>query len=53
MTDKEIIEGLIARDEKITRKFFFVKCRPLMYSIIGRVFAFDKADAEEDSSLYE
>ncbi len=30
----------IARDEKITRMFFFVKCRPLMYSIIGRVFAY-------------
>lgn len=46
MTDREIVEGLIARDEKITRMFFFVKCRPLMYSIIGRVFAF-RVDYDE------
>ena len=52
MTDKEIIEGLIARDEKITRKFFFVKCRPLMYSIIGRVFAFDVDYDELINELY-
>lgn len=52
MTDKEIIEGLIARDEKITGKFFFVKCRPLMYSIIGRVFAFDVDYDELINELY-
>ena len=52
MTDKEIIDGLIARDEKITRMFFFVKCRPLMYSIIGRVFAFDVDYDEMINELY-
>ena len=52
MTDKEIVEGLIARDEKITRMFFFVKCRPLMYSIIGRVFAFDVDYDELINELY-
>lgn len=52
MTDKEIIEGLIARDEKITRKFFFVKCRPLMHSIIGRIFAFDVDYDELINELY-
>lgn len=52
MTDREIIEGLIARDEKITGKFFFVKCRPLMYSIIGRVFAFDVDYDELINELY-
>ena len=52
MTDKEIVEGLIARDENITRKFFFVKCRPLMYNIIGRVFAYDVDYDELINELY-
>jgi len=52
VTDKEIIEGLIARDGKITRKFFYVKCRPLMYSIIGRVFAFEVDYDELINELY-
>ncbi len=38
MTDKEIIQGLIMRDNQITHEFFFVKCRPLMVSIIKFVF---------------
>ena len=38
MTDREIIEGLIARDERVTEDFFFGQCRPLLCSIIGLVF---------------
>lgn len=38
MTDREIIEGLIARDERVTEEFFFGQCRPLLCSIIGLVF---------------
>lgn len=38
MTDKEIINGLIVKDNQITTEFFFVKCRPLFYSIIRHVF---------------
>lgn len=38
MTDKEIIQGLIARDNEVTEVFFFVKCRPLFLNIIKRVF---------------
>ena len=52
MTDKEIIDGLIARDEKITGNFFFVKCRPLMYSIIRRVFTFSVDYDELINELY-
>ena len=52
MTDKEIVEGLIARDEKITRMFFFVKCRPLMYSIIGRIFPYSVDYDELINELY-
>ena len=38
MTDREIIEGLIARDERVTEEFFFGQCRPLFCSIIALVF---------------
>ena len=38
MTDQEIIEGLIARDERVTEEFFFGQCRPLLCSIIRLVF---------------
>lgn len=34
MTDKEIVQGLINRDETVTREFFFTGCRPLFLSII-------------------
>lgn len=52
MTDSEIIEGLIARDEKITQYFFFTKCRPLFFSLIKNVFD-NRADYDElVSELY-
>lgn len=38
MNDKEIIEGLIAKDNQITKDFFFEKCRPLFCNIIKEVF---------------
>ena len=38
MTDQEIINGLIAHDNYITKEFFFVKCRPLFYSVMLLVF---------------
>lgn len=38
MSDKEIIEGLIARDEQVTEEFFFGQCYPLLCSIIKLVF---------------
>lgn len=41
MTDQEIIEGLIARDNRVTKKFFFDKCRPLFCSIIKKVFDYE------------
>ena len=40
MTDKEIVEALIARNERVTRQFFFENCRPLFMSIIRNVFSF-------------
>ena len=41
MTDQQIIEALIARDGRVTEKFFFVNCRPLFTSIIRHVFSYD------------
>lgn len=40
MTDKEIVEKLIARDNKATYEFFFTRCRPLFVSIIRSVFSY-------------
>ena len=41
MSDQQIIESLIARDEQVTRQFFFGNCRPLFLSIIRRVFSYE------------
>ena len=52
MTDKEIIQGLIARDNEVTEEFFFVKCRPLFLSIIRRVFDYEVEYDEVVNELY-
>lgn len=41
MTEKQIIEALIARDERVTEQFFFGNCRPLFLSIIRYVFSYE------------
>ncbi len=41
MSEAEIIEALIARDEKVTDQFFFGSCRPLFLSIIRNVFPYE------------
>lgn len=46
MTDEEIIQGLIARNNEVTRQFFFVKCQPLFRYIIQLVFSY-KVDYDE------
>lgn len=38
MTDREIIQGLIARDNQVTQEFFFHSCRPLFGSIVAQIF---------------
>lgn len=53
MTDQEIIGGLIERDALVTAQFFFRDCRPLMTSVIHRVFDKQKVDYDEIiSELY-
>lgn len=52
MTDKEIIEKLIDRDEKVTADFFFRRCRPLFLSVIRFVFDYPVDLNEFINELY-
>lgn len=52
MTDQEIIQGLIDRDNRVTEEFFFVKCRPLFLSIIRKVFDYEVEYDEFVNELY-
>ena len=52
MTDSEIIQYLILRDNKLTQEFFFVKCKPLFQSIIGFVFSYPVDYDEVVNELY-
>jgi hypothetical protein len=46
MNDQQIIDALVARDDRVTRQFFFQSCRPLFLSIIRNVFTYE-VDYEE------
>lgn len=52
MTDQEIIQGLIARDNRVTEDFFFVKCRPLFISVMKHVFDYEVEYDEMVNELY-
>ena len=52
MTDQEIVKGLIARDNRVTKEFFFDKCRPLFYSIMQKVFDYEVDYDEFVNELY-
>lgn len=52
MTDKEIIQGLIDKDNFVTEQFFFIKCRPLFRSIIRFVFSYEVDYDEFVNDLY-
>ena len=52
MIDQEIIQGLIARDNRVTEEFFFEKCRPLFCKIIDYVFNYDVDYDEFVNELY-
>lgn len=52
MTDKEIIQGLIAKDNRMTEEFFFQKCRPLFCKIIDYVFDYEVDYDEFVNELY-
>ena len=40
MSDREIVDKRIERDNKVTDEFFFTRCRPLFISIIRSVFSY-------------
>lgn len=52
MTDFEIIEALIARDNEVTQEFFFERCRSLFYAIINKVFDYEVDYDEFVNELY-
>lgn len=53
MTDQEIVNGLIERDPRVTAQFFYKDSRPLMLSVIRRVFGKQRVDYDEIiSELY-
>ena len=52
MTDKEIIEALIARDSHVTQQFFFKDCYPLFTSVINNVFKYHVDYDEFVNELY-
>ena len=47
MTDQEIVHSLIYHDPKVTAQFFFKDCRPLLLSVIRRVFGTQTVDYDE------
>lgn len=52
MTDREIIQGLIDRDERVTKDFFFNKCRPLFTTIIQLIYDYEVDYDEFVNELY-
>lgn len=52
MNDQEIIQGLIVRDNRVTKEFFFDKCRPLFISVMKRVFDYEVEYNEMVNELY-
>lgn len=52
MTDIEIRDALINRDDRVTYEFFFERCRPLFTSVIRRVFSYDVDYDECINELY-
>ena len=53
MSDQEIVQRLIDRDNKITEQFFFVKCRPLLTAIMRLVFSYPVDYNEMVNELYK
>ncbi|MBQ3710333.1 MAG: sigma-70 family RNA polymerase sigma factor [Bacteroidales bacterium] len=53
MTDKEIIQKLIDRDNRVTQEFFFKHCKPLFQSIIRNVFDYQMDYNEFVNELYQ
>lgn len=53
MTDREIIKGLIDRDNRVTYQFFYVDCKPLLKAVIKKVFNYSVDYDEMVNLLYD
>lgn len=53
MSDQEIIQGLLGRDNVITEEFLYVKCKPLLTAIMRNVFSYPVEYNEMVSDLYD
>ena len=51
MTDQEIVDGLINRDEKITDWFFNIKYRPLFINVINLITRLITMNVSANSTL--
>ena len=51
-SDQHIVDSLLAKDEKVTRDFFYVWCRPLIYSLIRKIFEYEVDYDELVNELY-
>ncbi|MGM9828125.1 MAG: sigma-70 family RNA polymerase sigma factor [Muribaculaceae bacterium] len=52
MDDKELVDGLIRRDNVITRQIFFVTAKPMLLSVIRRIFDVPPDYSEIVNELY-
>ena len=52
MTDQEIIQKLIERDNRVTQDFFYRYCRPIFLNIIRNVFSYEVDYDEFVNELY-
>lgn len=52
MTDKEIVQKLIDRDNRVTQAFFFKHCKPLFLSIIHNMYNYQVDYNEFVNELY-
>lgn len=53
MSDQEIIQGLLGRDNVITEEFLYVKCKPLLTAIMRNIFSYPVEYNEMVSELYD
>lgn len=51
-TDRQIVEAILDRDPKTTHDFFFVWCRPLLLSLIRKIFGYHVEYDELVNELY-
>lgn len=51
-TDSHIVEKLLSKEPKTTHDFFFVWCRPLLLSLIRKVFGYEVDYDELVNELY-